>query len=57
MPTSEPTSDPMEILLRHDKWATGQIIDACEKLAPAQFAQKCTPRAMNLIRRLIAQNR
>jgi uncharacterized damage-inducible protein DinB len=30
-------SDPLEILLAHDKWATRQIIAACEKLPPEQF--------------------
>jgi len=35
-----PTSDPLEILLAHDRWATRQILLACEKLSPEQFARK-----------------
>jgi uncharacterized damage-inducible protein DinB len=35
-----PTSDPLDILIAHDPWATLQILQACEKLTPAQFAQK-----------------
>ena len=35
-----PTSDPVEILLRHDLWATTQILHACEKLTAEQFAQR-----------------
>jgi uncharacterized damage-inducible protein DinB len=34
-----PTSDPVEILLAHDLWATRQILQACEKLSPHQFHQ------------------
>ena len=33
------TSDATEILLRHDRWATGQLIDACATLPDAQFHQ------------------
>lgn len=33
------TSQPQEILLRHDRWATGAILDACETLTPDQFHQ------------------
>ncbi|HEX8913103.1 MAG TPA: DinB family protein [Humisphaera sp.] len=29
-----PESDPLRILLAHDRWATGQILDACDRLAP-----------------------
>ena len=32
-----PPSDPIEILLTHDRWATGRIIDACETLTDEQF--------------------
>ena len=35
-----PTSDPTDILLAHDRWATGQIIDACESLSYEQFHRK-----------------
>lgn len=32
-------SDPLDILLRHDSWATGQLLDACEHLSNEQFHQ------------------
>ncbi len=32
-----PTSDPLDILLTHDHWATRQLLDACAKLTPEQF--------------------
>jgi uncharacterized damage-inducible protein DinB len=32
-----PVSDPFEILLAHDRWATQQILLACEKLTHEQF--------------------
>ncbi len=35
-----PTHNPLEILLAHDQWATGQILHACEKLTRDQFHQK-----------------
>ncbi len=35
-----PTSDPLDILLAHDRWATGQILAACAKLTPEQFHQR-----------------
>ena len=34
------TSNPLDILLAHDHWATGQIIRACEPLSNEQFKQK-----------------
>src|SRR5947207_8312794 len=34
------TSDPLDILLAHDRWATGQILDVCDKLAPEQFHRR-----------------
>jgi uncharacterized damage-inducible protein DinB len=34
------TSDPIEILLGHDRWATRLIIEACAKLTPEQFHQR-----------------
>ena len=34
-----PSSDPAAILLAHDRWATGQIIDACRELSSDQFHQ------------------
>lgn len=30
-------SDPLQILLAHDRWATAQVLDACGKLSPDQF--------------------
>lgn len=33
-------SEPMDILLRHDHWATVQIIAACDTLAPEQFHRR-----------------
>jgi uncharacterized damage-inducible protein DinB len=33
-------SDPLEILLAHDQWATRQILDACTKLTAEQFHQR-----------------
>lgn len=35
-----PTSDPREILLAHDRWATRNILDACAKLTPEQFHRR-----------------
>lgn len=35
-----PTSDPLEILLAHDQWATRQILEACSKLTDEQFHHK-----------------
>src|ERR1019366_1129907 len=35
-----PSSNPLDILLEHDKWATKQILSACENLTPDQFARK-----------------
>src|ERR1044071_1779261 len=35
-----PKSDPLEILLSHDQWATRQILDACAKLSDDQFHQR-----------------
>jgi uncharacterized damage-inducible protein DinB len=35
-----PTSNPLDILLQHDQWATRQMLLACEKLTPDQFARK-----------------
>src|SRR5690242_3086851 len=34
-----PSTNPLEILLDHDRWATRQLLDACGKLTPEQFAQ------------------
>jgi uncharacterized damage-inducible protein DinB len=34
------TSNPLDILLQHDKWATQQILFACEKLTAEQFTKK-----------------
>lgn len=30
-------SDPLQILLSHDRWATAQLLDACGKLTDEQF--------------------
>ena len=35
-----PTSDPVEIMLAHDRWATGNIIEVCAALTPEQFHQR-----------------
>jgi uncharacterized damage-inducible protein DinB len=35
-----PTSDPLQILLRHNLWATRQMIDAAAKLSEEQFHQR-----------------
>jgi uncharacterized damage-inducible protein DinB len=35
-----PTSNPLDILLEHDIWATRQILRACEKLTAEQFARR-----------------
>ena len=35
-----PTSDFLEILLAHDRWATGQLLKACEGLTDDQFHQR-----------------
>ncbi len=32
-----PTSNPQDILLKHEYWATKQILDACAKLSNEQF--------------------
>lgn len=33
-------SNPLEVLLKHDHWATRQILEACAKLTPEQFHRK-----------------
>ena len=33
-------SNPLDILLAHDHWATRQILDACAKLTPEQFHRR-----------------
>jgi uncharacterized damage-inducible protein DinB len=35
-----PASDPLDILLAHDRWATSQILDVCAKLPPDQFRRR-----------------
>jgi uncharacterized damage-inducible protein DinB len=35
-----PTSNPVEILLEHDRWATRNIIEACGALTQDQFHQR-----------------
>ena len=33
-------SDPLQILLSHDRWATTQLLDACGKLTDEQFHRR-----------------
>ena len=33
-------SDPLQILLAHDRWASGQVLGACEGLTPEQFQRR-----------------
>ena len=33
-------SDPLQILLAHDRWATAQILDVCGKLSDEQFHRR-----------------
>jgi uncharacterized damage-inducible protein DinB len=33
-------SNPLEILLTHDRWATRNILDACGRLTPEQFHRR-----------------
>lgn len=35
-----PESDILQILLSHDRWATGQLLDACGTLAPDAFHRR-----------------
>jgi len=35
-----PQSDPLQILLSHDRWATDQVLDACTRLTPEQFHRR-----------------
>lgn len=35
-----PQSDPLNILLAHDHWATAQILTVCDGLAPDQFHRR-----------------
>jgi uncharacterized damage-inducible protein DinB len=35
-----PTSNPLDILLAHDRWVTRQILDACSKLTEDQFHRR-----------------
>jgi uncharacterized damage-inducible protein DinB len=35
-----PQSDPLQILLSHDRWATAQVLDACGKLTAEQFHRR-----------------
>ena len=42
-PTTPPahlSGGPLNILLQHDHWATGQLLAACAPLTPAQFHQR-----------------
>src|SRR3954447_9486252 len=34
------TSDPLSILLGHNRWATGRVLDLCRGLSVAQFHQR-----------------
>ena len=33
-------SDPVQILLSHDRWATSQVLDACGRLSDEQFHRR-----------------
>ena len=35
-----PQSDPLQILLSHDRWATAQMLDACARLTDDQFHRR-----------------
>ena len=35
-----PLSDPLQILLSHDRWATGLMLEACSKLTEDQFHRR-----------------
>jgi uncharacterized damage-inducible protein DinB len=35
-----PTSNPTDILLAHDKWASQNMLDACSRITDEQFHQK-----------------
>ena len=35
-----PPSDPLDILLSHDRWATEQVLDACAQLTDEQFHRR-----------------
>jgi uncharacterized damage-inducible protein DinB len=35
-----PHSDPLQILLLHDRWATQQVLDACKTLSSDQFLRE-----------------
>jgi uncharacterized damage-inducible protein DinB len=35
-----PESDPLQILLSHDRWATAQLLDVCGKLSGDSFNQQ-----------------
>jgi uncharacterized damage-inducible protein DinB len=35
-----PESDPLKVLLAHDRWATMQLIDVCTKLTSEQFERR-----------------
>ena len=35
-----PESDPLQILLAHDRWATAQVLDACAKLTDDPFHRR-----------------
>lgn len=34
------TADPLDILLRHDHWGTGRVLEICATLTPEQFGRK-----------------
>ena len=36
----KPTSDPLEVLLAHDAWATRRQVELCKQLTPDQFQQR-----------------
>jgi uncharacterized damage-inducible protein DinB len=34
------SSDPLDILLKHDRWATRRVLEACVPLPPEQFSRR-----------------
>lgn len=40
VPFPMPTSEPLDILLAHDRWASLQILDACHRLPPDEFHRR-----------------
>lgn len=34
------SSNPLDVLLRHDHWGTRRVLEVCQELTPAQFQQR-----------------